>query len=158
MHCQSCGGASCAFAFDKSPAGSQVSGPRRAASRAEWFRPARLGSSQECRLTIVGGKIQMSQKRKIAIAYTFTIPVILATVFILQFALSGVSTGAGEMAKAANVVEETDTALAALKEVGANAQKYAASGSDPASNRAYESSVAELRKALQDIDDETKND
>ncbi len=100
----------------------------------------------------------MTQRRRIAIAYAFAVPVVLVVVFFLRAAILGVSGSAGEMAEAADVIRETDAALALLKEAGAHAQKYIASGGDTAAIRAYQDSVTELHKTLQEIGEETKDE
>jgi PAS domain S-box-containing protein len=100
----------------------------------------------------------MSQRRKIAIAYAFAVPVVLAVVLLLHAALIGVSSSANGMAQAAKVMQETDAALLLLTEAATNAQKYVTSGGSQTWNSAYQDSVSHLRKVLQEIDDETKID
>jgi len=58
----------------------------------------------------------MSQRRKIAIAYAFAVPVVLVVVLFLHAALLGVSSSASGMAQAAKVMQETDAALSLLTE------------------------------------------
>jgi PAS domain S-box-containing protein len=98
----------------------------------------------------------MSQRRKIAIAYAFAVPVVLLIVLFLHASLLGVSGSAGEMVQAAQVMQEVDSANLLLKEAGANAQKYVNSGGDQSYNVAYQKSVAALRDTLQKIGERTK--
>jgi len=100
----------------------------------------------------------MSQRRKIAIAYAFAVPVVLLIVLFLHTSLLGVSGPADEMVQAARVMLELDSADLLLKEAGANAQKYVNSGGDPTCNVAYQKSVAALRDTLQKIGEQTKEE
>ena len=100
----------------------------------------------------------MSQRRKIAIAYAFAVPVVLVVVLFLHAALLGVSSSANGMVQAAKVMQGTDAALSLLTEAATNAQKYVTSGGDQTWKSAYQDSVSQLRKVLQGIDDETKID
>ena len=80
----------------------------------------------------------MSQRRKIAIAYAFAVPVVLVVVLFLHAALLGVSSSANGMAQAGKVMQETDAALSLLTEAATNAQKYVTSGGDQTWNSAYQ--------------------
>jgi PAS domain S-box-containing protein len=100
----------------------------------------------------------MSQRRKIAIAYAFAVPVVLIVVLFLHTALLGVSSSSTGMAQAAKVVQDAGAAISLLAEAGANAQKYVASGGDKVYDSAYQESVLEFRKVLHQIDDRTKEE
>lgn len=100
----------------------------------------------------------MSQRRKIAIAYAFAVPVVLIVVLFLHTALLGVSSSSSGMTQAAKVVQDAGVAISLLVEARANAQKYVVSGGDKVYDSAYQDSVLELRKALQQIDDRTKEE
>ena len=98
----------------------------------------------------------MPQRRKIAIAYAFAVPVVLVVVLFLHTALLGVSSSSSGMVQSAKAVQDTGMALSLLEEAGANAQKYVASGGEKPYDKAYKDSVAELRLVLQRMDDRTQ--
>ncbi|HLY62059.1 MAG TPA: CHASE3 domain-containing protein [Terriglobia bacterium] len=100
----------------------------------------------------------MTQRRKIAIVYGLAVPSAVVIVFFIYTSLHSVSGSTNEMAEAAEVIRDSDSVLALLKESEADTQKYIASGGELTSIRAYESSGAELQKTIQDIGEKTKDE
>jgi PAS domain S-box-containing protein len=100
----------------------------------------------------------MSQKKKIAVAYLFAVPIALAIVFYQHVALNGVKSSTTEAGAAANVIQETDEVLALLRAAQTNAQAYLASSGGSAEIAAYRDSVSNLHKVLQRIGEQTKDE
>jgi PAS domain S-box-containing protein len=100
----------------------------------------------------------MTQRRKIAIGYAIAVPAVMGIVFFIYTALRSISASMVELAQAAEVISDSDAVLTLLKDAEANTQKYIASKGDLSSIRAYETTDAELRRALQDIAEKTKGE
>jgi len=100
----------------------------------------------------------MSQRRKIAIAYAFAVPVVFLIVLFQHASLVGVTGTVGEIAQAAQVMEELRSAGSLLKEARANAQKYVASGGDGSYSTAYQKSVAAFRDTLAKIGEQIREE
>ena len=99
----------------------------------------------------------MTQRRKIAIAYVFAVPVVLGIVLFQQIALVRVSGVEGEMSRAAEVLHETEATFSVLEEAEAAARRYVATGSD-AYKHSYQGAVSRAQSALQDLHELTKSD
>ena len=100
----------------------------------------------------------MSQRRKIAVAYAFAVPVVLLIVLFLHASLLGVSGSGGEIVQAAQVIQKVDSANLLLKEAGANVQNFVASGGDQTYNTAYQKAIAALRDDLDKLGEQTKDE
>jgi PAS domain-containing protein len=100
----------------------------------------------------------MSQKKKIAVAYLFAVPIALAIVFYQQVVLKGAKGSTAELSAAADVIRETDDIFALLRNAQTNAQKYLGSGGSSADIAAYRDSVSELHKVLQRVGEQTKDE
>ena len=97
----------------------------------------------------------MSQKKKIAVAYLFAVPIALAIVFYQHVALNSVKSPAAEVSAAANVVLETDEVLALLRQAQTHAEAYLESRGGSAEIAAYRDSVSKLHRLLQSIGEQT---
>lgn len=100
----------------------------------------------------------MSQKKKIAVAYLFAVPVTLAIVFYQRVTLTRVSGSTQEVRGAAELIQESDRVLALLKQAETSAQRYIASGGDSADVAAYRKSVSDLHEVLQQISEQTADE
>lgn len=97
----------------------------------------------------------MTQRRKIAIAYVFAVPVVLAVVLFERIAFLRVDSGEDGMAQAAEVLRDCDLTISLLKE--AELHRHAAS--DTAVNmRSYQGAVSQLGDVFQRLRQLTWNE
>jgi PAS domain S-box-containing protein len=99
----------------------------------------------------------MTQRRKIAIAYLFAVPVVLIIVLFEQSTLIRVAGVGNEMAHAAEVLQITEGLPAALKRAEAAARRYIAAG-DNAYMTSYQDAVSEVQNDIRRVRDLTKSD
>jgi PAS domain S-box-containing protein len=100
----------------------------------------------------------MTQRKKIAIAFLFALPVVLVIVFVEHVALLRVSGNAGRMALAAEILHESNAINSLLNEADAQTQKYIAAGGDNASRNLYQSAVSQLNGNLHHLHELTRSD
>lgn len=100
----------------------------------------------------------MSQRRKIALAYAFAVPVVLVIVLALHVGLYEVSHSAGDMAGASEVIQQTAVAVSSLKEAGTNSEAYVASPGSEVYSKGFQDSISRLRGAIKIINQKTAND
>lgn len=99
----------------------------------------------------------MTQRRRIAIAYTFAIPILFAFLMFEVGALYRLDAHEREIVQGAARLGEYDALLSALHDAEAAAQGYASSGSDYYRSSFGEAS-ARLDAALDRLDDISKSD
>jgi PAS domain S-box-containing protein len=107
---------------------------------------------------MTGGAIMMTQRKKIAFAYLFAVPVVLVIVLFQYGALFRVSSDAGGLGQAAEVLHESDAAISLLKDAEADAQRYVASGGDDVYRGLYQDAVSQLRNVLRHLQELTHSD
>ena len=94
----------------------------------------------------------MTQRRKIAIAYAFAVPVVLVIVLFQHAALFGVSGFEEGMAQAAEVIREAEAASTLLQEAEGQARNYSTSVGDE-----YQSTILQLRGDLKQLCEHVAN-
>jgi len=100
----------------------------------------------------------MSQRRKVALAYAFGVPVVLLIVLFLHTSLLRVSGSAGEITEAARVIQKVGSANFLLNAAEANVQNFVASGGGQTYNTDYQKAVAALRDNLDKLGEQTKDE
>ena len=93
----------------------------------------------------------MTQRKKIATAYVFAVPIVLAMVILQHGAFSRVVGEAGGMSQTAEVLQDLDTASSLLKEAETNSQR--AMAADDVYTKMYQSNILQLRKVIQNLHD-----
>ena len=88
----------------------------------------------------------MTQRRKIAIAYVFAVPVVLVIVLFQHAALFGVSGFEEGMAQAAEVIREAEAASSLLRDAEGQARNYSTSVGDE-----HQSTILQLRGDLKQL-------
>ena len=99
----------------------------------------------------------MTQRRKIAIAYVFAVPVVLVIVLYQQVVLFRISSVESGMARSAEVLHETETTFSVLEGAEAAVRRHAVSGSD-AFRGTYQKAVTQAQASLQRLRELTKDD
>lgn len=94
----------------------------------------------------------MTQRRKIAIAYAFAVPVVLVIVLFQHAALFGVSGFESGMAQAAEVLREAESASAMLQDAEAQTRNYSSTVGDE-----YQSTILQLRGDLKQLCEHVAN-
>src|ERR1019366_5318714 len=95
----------------------------------------------------------MTQRRKIAIAYAFAVPVVLAVVLFQHAALFGVGGFEEGMAQAAEVMREAEAASTLVQNAEGEARKYTTSIGD----EEYKSTLLQLRGVLKQLCERVAN-
>jgi PAS domain S-box-containing protein len=95
----------------------------------------------------------MTQRRKIAIAYAFAVPVVLAVVLFQHAALFGVGGFEEGMAQAAEVMREAEAASTLVQNAEGEARKYTTSIGD----EEYKSTLLQLRGVLKQLCEHVAN-
>lgn len=99
----------------------------------------------------------MTQRRQIAIAYSFAIPILFAFLMFEVGALYRLDAHEGEIVQGAAALSECDSLLSALHDAETAAQGYMASGSDYRRS-SYSDAAFRLNGSLAKLDELSKND
>ncbi len=100
----------------------------------------------------------MTQRRKIAIAYVFAVPVVLVIVLYQQIVLFRISSVESGMARSAEVLHETETTFSVLEGAEAAARRHVASGGSDAFRSSFQKTVTQAQASLQRLRELTKDD
>jgi PAS domain S-box-containing protein len=106
---------------------------------------------------IVGRSFVMIQRRKIAIAYAFAIPILLGVLFFEVGALFRLNAHEGEIVQEISAVHDCDDLLSALRDAETAARGYVAGGSDSDKSE-YGDATSRLNSSLRQLDALSKND
>jgi len=99
----------------------------------------------------------MTQRRRIAIAYSFGVPILFAFLMFEVGELYGLVAHERELVRGATVLSESDRLRSALRDAEASAQGYAVSGSGYYSS-SYADAASRLNGSLAKLDEVSKSD
>lgn len=102
-------------------------------------------------------RVAMTQRKQIAIAYSFAIPILFAFLIFEVGALYRLNAHEGEIVQGAAAVSDCDSFLIALHDAGTAAQGYVSSGSD-IYRSSYADASSRLSALLAKLDELSKSD